>query len=242
VASDVDVKHAPATGRARQIDAAIKLENITGQPAQFIVSDTSDTSLPLGSVVAPSASSSDTAQKISQSHHPMQGARNAPDDPNVQPQIVRGLTTMLNQRGGVMTMRLDPPDLGDVRVQMTLHQGTVSAEFHASTTQAQALLDKNMAVLRHALEGQGLTVDRLTVQVSTQHQQSMRDDNANNANQGQSQQRFGHDAAGGESRGRHDQPQQQEESKWRSADFTSLFETSELSAFSARTNETAASR
>jgi flagellar hook-length control protein FliK len=32
-----------------------------------------------------------------------------------------------------MTMRLDPPELGQLRVQMTLARGTVSASFIAQT-------------------------------------------------------------------------------------------------------------
>lgn len=217
----------PATARARKVDASIKLENATGQPARAELSAASETP-----TLSTASTPSTTRQSVQESQPPIipqsqTSADNTEDDQRFPPQMVRGLTAMLNQRGGVMTMRLDPPDLGEVRVQMTLHQGTVAAEFQASTTQAQALLEKHMTVLRHALEGQGLTVDRLSVQISPSQPQSMRDDNANNsANQGQSQQRFGHDAAGGESRGRHEQQQQGHEQKWRSADFSTLFDLS----------------
>ena len=50
--------------------------------------------------------------------------------------VVRGLSAMVNQRGGVMTMRLDPPELGQLRVQMSLQAGVVSARFFAEQGQA----------------------------------------------------------------------------------------------------------
>jgi flagellar hook-length control protein FliK len=114
---------------------------------------------------------------------------------------VRGLAAMLKQRGGAMNLRLDPPDLGQVRVQMTLSRGTVAAEFHASTPQAHQLLEKNLSMLRTTLEQQGLTVERLTVAhvPSSAAQHALRDESQP---QQQHSQRSQHDAAGSESRGR----------------------------------------
>jgi len=123
-------------------------------------------------------------------------------------------------------MRLDPPELGALRVQMTLTRGIVSAEFQASTPQAQGLLEKNLPVLRSALEGQGLTVDRLTVHSSpTSGQQSMRDDGHTSSN-GQGQ-RHNHDAAGGESRGRRDGQGREQPRHFAHAEFAGLFNASE---------------
>ena len=73
---------------------------------------------------------------------------------------------MMNQRGGVMNLRLDPPELGELRIQMALGRGSVSATFEASNEQTQAMLNKNLSALRTALESQGLTVERLHVQVN----------------------------------------------------------------------------
>ena len=132
---------------------------------------------------------------------------------------------MVNQRGGVMNMRLDPPELGQLRIQMTIVRGIVSAEFQASTQQAHVLLDKNMAALRNALEGQGLTVERLAVHVAPgAGQHTMRNDanGGDNSNQWQRQQE--HNAGGQESRGRRDEQPDRPSQALHPADFAALFQ------------------
>lgn len=125
--------------------------------------------------------------------------------------VMRGLHAMINQKGGVMNMRLDPPELGSMRIQMVLQQGTVSAQFNVSTDQAQQLLNRNLNALKTALEARGLTVERLTVtntQAGDNASASRNDNNAGNQaqhHQSGSQQ----DAGQGMSRGRSDGGEQQ---------------------------------
>jgi len=77
--------------------------------------------------------------------------------------LARGLQSVLNQRGGSVTLRLTPPEMGTVRIQLQLQGGTVAAQFHAESNAARGLLTQQLAQLRTALEGQGLQVDRLSV-------------------------------------------------------------------------------
>ncbi|MFG0330954.1 MAG: flagellar hook-length control protein FliK [Phycisphaerales bacterium] len=63
-----------------------------------------------------------------------------------------------------MNIKLYPESLGAVRVQMSVAQGRVAVQFHAETAEARALLTQSMDTLRQALEGQGLKVDRMSVQ------------------------------------------------------------------------------
>ncbi len=149
----------------------------------------------------------------------------AEDGPNAA-LLVRGLKTLTTQQGGALTMRLDPPAIGQVRVDMSISRGTVTAVFEAATEPARRLLEQTMPMLRHALEQQGLAVEKLQVQssamqsagttvVSTHRDSSSGDLN----NQQQSEQRpasHQHDAAGGESRGRRDQARDE----WPSAPST----------------------
>ncbi len=81
--------------------------------------------------------------------------------------VARGLAALASQKGGSMQMRLDPPSLGDLRIQMTVVNGAVSAELRPSSAQAHALLAADLASLRQALEAQGLSVERLSVQAPT---------------------------------------------------------------------------
>jgi flagellar hook-length control protein FliK len=167
----------------------------------------------------------------------------ASEDDQFSAQVSRGMTAMMNQRGGVMNMRLTPPELGELRVQMTLSRGVVTAEFQASTAQAHALLERGMMTLRAALESQGLTVDRLTVHGMTHAagQSSLRDETSGqgSSSQGSSHDRNSHDAAGGESRGRHEYAQNGAERRCGRADFAGLFDDLNADSF---LNEVAAAR
>jgi len=204
----------PAIARAALVDAAIRLEQATGQPAVDPAS-----SRPM--VAAMQGGASVTGQGVSGNGEQIGQLLNAAgdvDEDRVASRIVRGLTTMINQRGGSMNMRLDPPELGQLRVQMTIARGVVNASFVASTSQAHAILEKNLATLRIALEGQGLTVDRLSVQLGqggSGAQHMLHDDDTNKQNQQQRQQ---HDAAGGQSRGRRDD----DPSRQQPADFATV--------------------
>ncbi|MEE9129507.1 MAG: flagellar hook-length control protein FliK [Phycisphaerales bacterium] len=178
-----------------QIDAAVRVENATGQPA------TLQLAAPLP--VPPSLPSGTTASLVQELPTPTTPTPSAdPDHDPFTARILRGLSATLNQRGGVLTMRLEPPELGQLRIQMTITQGTVSAEFQAATPQAQALLERSLAVLRSALQGHGLTVERLTVHTAQQvNTQATRQDPPEQQTQ---QERQHADAGKGESRGRRD--------------------------------------
>jgi hypothetical protein len=62
-----------------------------------------------------------------------------------------------------VTLRLKPADLGDLKIRMQLYNGRVEARFEVASDKARALLDRTIGVLRAALEGQGLEVDRLSI-------------------------------------------------------------------------------
>ncbi len=131
--------------------------------------------------------------------------------------VWRGLTTLLNQRGGVMNMRLEPPELGELRVQMSITQNHVTATFHAESTKAQALLERSLGMLRTALEQQGLTVDRLHVQHTPPNQSEQLREEANQE-QDQNQTRHQQDAGDGRSRGRGDEEGTSSDTQTRAAD------------------------
>lgn len=82
--------------------------------------------------------------------------------------IARGLQNAVQQKGGAVTLRLTPPEMGMVRIQLQMQSGTVNAQFHAETESTRTLLSQQMSQLRSSLEQQGLTVDRLGVQTMNQ--------------------------------------------------------------------------
>jgi flagellar hook-length control protein FliK len=180
----------PAAARAQQVDQVVRLEQITGEsvtPAGRLQSATGSTT---------SAASVQTLAPASVETSDMESAR-------FGARVLRGLSAMVNQRGGVMTMRLQPADLGAMRVQMNLARGVVSASFQVTTAPALAMLEDNLSTLRTALERQGLTVERLTVQMTPTAQNSA-GSGGHGADHG-AEARGERDAGGGESRGRGDQ-------------------------------------
>lgn len=88
--------------------------------------------------------------------------------------VSRGLTALTQQRGGTLSIRLDPPELGAVQVKMVMQQGSVSVDFRAATPEARAILEMHLGALRSALEAQGLNVDRLQVEGSANGSSTLR--------------------------------------------------------------------
>ena len=188
-----------AIGRAMQVQAAVHLENATGQaPTAEVMAMTHAQFSPGSSATAT------TAQGLGAlpADGGLASSQALVDGDRFTAGVMRGLGAMLNQRGGIMTMRLQPPQLGDLRVQMTIARGVVTAQFHAATPQAHALLEQSLAVLRSALEANGLTVERLTVHLmQTTNTQATRQEAADEQSQSS---RHHSDAGEGRSRGRRD--------------------------------------
>lgn len=64
----------------------------------------------------------------------------------------------------VVTMRLDPAELGRVRVHMRVAGEVVSVRFQVGTQQARAAVEKSQNELRQSVERRGLRVDSFTVE------------------------------------------------------------------------------
>lgn len=111
--------------------------------------------------------------------------------------VTRGLAGAVNQRGGGLTLRLTPPQMGVVRIHMQMTDNVIRAQLNTQNEAARGLLQSQMSTLRQTLESQGLVVERLSVHTMPQTASSS---NAGNDPQGQS-----HD---GRSRGSYT-PQQQ---------------------------------
>gem|GEM_PF-2615268 len=84
-------------------------------------------------------------------------------DAETSPLVARGLAALAQQRGGTLAMRLDPPSLGDLRITVTINNGTVTADLMPTNAAAHSVLTAGLALLREALESQGLVVERLSV-------------------------------------------------------------------------------
>jgi flagellar hook-length control protein FliK len=115
----------------------------------------------------------------------------------------------LNQQGGSVTLRLTPAELGTVRIELDIKGTTVAARFGAETAQGQDALGRQLSQLRTALEQQGLTVDRLSVQ-SLPSMQSNMGDLADGADDGRSRGQLDQGTTGGDPETPPDDPNQPE--------------------------------
>ena len=193
----------PAVERARQLN-----DRIRGGQAGGAASDGAANTA-VG--VSPSAGSNRPGSPVAQTM-PTSAATPAPTGEGEGPErtvsgVGRGLETLVRQRGGSLTMRLDPPSLGQLKVEMRMEGGRVAVLLTAATDSARSLLGDNLGSLRQALEDRGLAVDRLVVETSTRTSEGSQGSRSEHRGDGQDA-RGGQDTAGrqdagdGRSRGR----------------------------------------
>ncbi len=136
------------------------------------------------------------------------------DTPAAAKLAAKGAEILANQRGGTITMRMEPPALGQLRIELRISHGAVVADFTAATPEARALLEANLGMLRERLESQGLSVERISVHGGSrgtdasstplaQGGSESRQEGADNRDRSE-RASTRQDAAGGESRGRRD--------------------------------------
>ena len=113
--------------------------------------------------------------------------------------VIRGMRGVMNQNGGAVTLRLSPPEMGIVRIEMQINGGAVSAQLHTELAEARTLLDQQLGQLRHALETHGLTVEKLAVQTMTQEGSAFT--TQRDAEQSPDGRSRGHNTAGGQAGG-----------------------------------------
>ncbi len=81
-------------------------------------------------------------------------------------QTTRGLATALRQGDGTVTLSLQPPRLGRLKVHITVEDSMISARIEPSTETARQLLVGSEHSLRAALEARGLSVERIEVEAA----------------------------------------------------------------------------
>ncbi|MGJ3523479.1 flagellar hook-length control protein FliK [Nitratidesulfovibrio sp. D1] len=83
-------------------------------------------------------------------------------------QLERGILTSMQDGTRQLTMKLDPVELGNVTVVLSVRNGEVKATIRPDRTETAQAINDQLHVLRTALEQQGLKVDRLEVQTQLQ--------------------------------------------------------------------------
>jgi flagellar hook-length control protein FliK len=71
----------------------------------------------------------------------------------------------IGDEGGEVRLRLSPPELGSLRLELTVREGVMTARLETETTTARSLLLDNLPVLRDRLAEQNIKVERFDVDV-----------------------------------------------------------------------------
>jgi flagellar hook-length control protein FliK len=75
----------------------------------------------------------------------------------------------LGDGGGEVRLKLSPPALGGLRLEVKLHEGAIVARVETETSAARIALIENLPALRERLAEQGVRVERFDVDVMQRH-------------------------------------------------------------------------
>lgn len=78
----------------------------------------------------------------------------------------------LDEEGGEIRLRLSPPELGSLRLELSLKEGAMTAHLETETAAARNVLLDNLPQLRDRLAEQNIKVERFDVDVRDQNQPS----------------------------------------------------------------------
>ncbi len=95
-------------------------------------------------------------------------------------QVMLGLGAALRKGKGVVTLRLRPLSLGELKISLKVTGKSVSARIEATTEQARSLLEGHRESLQAALEARHLLVERIDIALerNTGHEQDAQRGNA----------------------------------------------------------------
>ena len=99
-------------------------------------------------------------------------ARDLLSQDRIMRQVESGLLRNLGEGKHQLTLRLDPPNLGKLMVILQVQNKEVNAVIRTQNQDVSRVVAENMVQLRHALEQQGLKVDKLEVQTQLPNDQS----------------------------------------------------------------------
>lgn len=181
--SEVPVADAANTPVERPV-AVSRAPETAGSPVAANV-QAPQASVPVDSAVAPAAATKasnasegkqgilSSLQRIDRSSHGARGAHRAGEHeatpPHVDParfisRVSRAVQTA-HERGGPLQLRLSPPELGAMRIELSVDQGALTAKVETDTQSAKQILLDNLPALRDRLAEQSIKVERFDVDV-----------------------------------------------------------------------------
>jgi flagellar hook-length control protein FliK len=94
-------------------------------------------------------------------------------------QVAKALKAVVKEKSNEVVLRLDPPDMGHIKVRLTSEMGGLSASFHAESNAVKAVLETNLPALHTALNEAGVSVQQMSIFAGSEFNSSGRQsDNA----------------------------------------------------------------
>jgi flagellar hook-length control protein FliK len=89
-----------------------------------------------------------------------------------------------NDQGGQIRLRLSPPELGSMKLELTVRDGVMTAHVQTETDTARTMLLDHLPALREKLAEHNVTIERFDVDLGGRFGGNAPQNNANNANSG----------------------------------------------------------
>ena len=187
--SDSDESTNSRSGESRPASPAISLNDLAivneAEPAAQGLQSSSETSpttvtnsptLPTSELIASAegAASRHASTQVQESNQ-TNATQSSQETPTVDRsrfvQRVSGAIRSAQQRDGQIQLRLSPPELGTLRIQLTVNEGAITANLETETNAARTILLDNLPALRERLAEQGITIEKFDVDVGREGQQ-----------------------------------------------------------------------
>jgi flagellar hook-length control protein FliK len=173
----------PATTLATEIVEGTAEEREAGQ--RGATEELGQVELKRDSSVQPILSPSDAAQSAANTlppalrrhmdAHSANGPRAAGSPPLTDTQQARLLQRVTRafraaeERGGEVQIRLSPPELGSMKLELSLSGGVLTAKIEVETQRAQSVLLDNLGTLKERLAEQGIRIEKFDVGLEQRH-------------------------------------------------------------------------
>ncbi len=79
--------------------------------------------------------------------------------------VVKAAKAMVGKNQSVVQIRLDPPELGALRVEIKASSNGITMQLQATSVKAQQLLQQNINELRSALDARGVQTNQIDIQL-----------------------------------------------------------------------------
>jgi flagellar hook-length control protein FliK len=138
-------------------------------------------------------------------HHSSDSEMQRVDPARFVSRVSRAFQTA-NERGGTLQLRLSPPELGSLKLQLTVKDGVMSAQMETENASARRVLLEHLPSLRDRLAEQNIRIERFDVDVRQENNSGQANPHGSNQNPYQPQpEQTGNERRGG-SRVRAEEP------------------------------------